>query len=898
MTIGTTTFAGDAVFTVTDTQDQALDGQTIAAGADLAATISFTPDAIGDFSATLTVTSDGGNVTVDVAGEGYIDTHFDPIDEQVGQYHDFTINSATITSYPVEGDYTLGAGDEIGVFDGDICVGAAYLSETLVDPVDIQASGFTVNHDFTFYLYDVANTRELLASYTWISGPTVFRNQDPLGATVVDLTADFEDVFTFNNSVTINSAIQNLVNNRYFRDNGNVAGFDGSANDDYDLALDAPEPSPPENSYISTYFPHGAADTIPFDSPFGDNFMYDIRETADLTNDVAVYEFYVDTDITGLVEMSFTANEDYNTDYGIVLYDVDSDSFQNLRDTDVYNFASNPAPDPNIHDLFYLRLGDATAPVTAYAAPVEDEILYGAEDYTLQWSFTDVTELKMANIFYSTDDGQSWTVFDQTNDMVLYRPDLGDNTYDWTVPQTYSMYSKLRIESEDWAGNVDTTDTDYTFKLAPTASSYPFLGDSWYLFSVPLVLDDANTGVDYVFGDGTHFVYDYVASQGYGLIQDVNQGPGYWVANSDFILADITGDAEIDSTVLTLNTDWNIVGCGLPTTLLKNNDLYFTNDGGITIRTFEEAWSGDPAWISRFLYAYEDGTYALADTLEQWQGYWLQALVENLEMITYAPYPGPAAEAGGEIDEFNENNWTVPITIRKGDAVDRLAAIGVNEEANNTFDRAFDVPTPPASPAADQIRMVFNHPEWNAFSGSNFSQDVRTSFNEENVSQNWFATIEASQPGIVTVTFEGISDLLPEGYIAVVHHEGGDVNLMESESFSFYYTEPYDIEIQINSETSVNPHYAGIPEEFAIQAAYPNPFNPSVNVVVAVPQATKMTAVVYDMLGREVAQLETGYVQAGYQTLTWTANGPTGLYFLRISTDTGWNAVQKLMYLK
>ncbi|MBD3167175.1 T9SS type A sorting domain-containing protein, partial [bacterium] len=90
----------------------------------------------------------------------------------------------------------------------------------------------------------------------------------------------------------------------------------------------------------------------------------------------------------------------------------------------------------------------------------------------------------------------------------------------------------------------------------------------------------------------------------------------------------------------------------------------------------------------------------------------------------------------------------------------------------------------------------------------------------------------------------------------------------------------------------------GRPTEWSIHSAYPNPFNPSLEVVVAVPEAADLRVVVFDVLGREAASLFEGRAETGYQTFHWRAEGPAGVYFLRVSNGKGWSAVQKLVYVK
>ncbi len=90
----------------------------------------------------------------------------------------------------------------------------------------------------------------------------------------------------------------------------------------------------------------------------------------------------------------------------------------------------------------------------------------------------------------------------------------------------------------------------------------------------------------------------------------------------------------------------------------------------------------------------------------------------------------------------------------------------------------------------------------------------------------------------------------------------------------------------------------GLPLEFAINAVYPNPFNPTVNVEIAVPMRSIVKAEVYDMLGRKVATLVQDQLSPGYHRLSWTAEGASGIYFLRVQSQNNWSEVRKLIFMK
>ena len=93
------------------------------------------------------------------------------------------------------------------------------------------------------------------------------------------------------------------------------------------------------------------------------------------------------------------------------------------------------------------------------------------------------------------------------------------------------------------------------------------------------------------------------------------------------------------------------------------------------------------------------------------------------------------------------------------------------------------------------------------------------------------------------------------------------------------------------------------PTVFALNANYPNPFNPTTTIGFELPVAAVVTLTVYDILGKEIVRLENRLIGAGYHQATWngrTSNGreaPTGIYFARLVTPTSTRTI-KMVLLK
>ena len=90
----------------------------------------------------------------------------------------------------------------------------------------------------------------------------------------------------------------------------------------------------------------------------------------------------------------------------------------------------------------------------------------------------------------------------------------------------------------------------------------------------------------------------------------------------------------------------------------------------------------------------------------------------------------------------------------------------------------------------------------------------------------------------------------------------------------------------------------GIPQAYALQQNYPNPFNPVTTISFELPEPGPVSLTIYDVWGREIAQLEAGTFAAGRFETTWDASlVQSGIYFYRLETPS-FTATRKLVVLK
>ena len=87
----------------------------------------------------------------------------------------------------------------------------------------------------------------------------------------------------------------------------------------------------------------------------------------------------------------------------------------------------------------------------------------------------------------------------------------------------------------------------------------------------------------------------------------------------------------------------------------------------------------------------------------------------------------------------------------------------------------------------------------------------------------------------------------------------------------------FDVVLGINDEL------AGLPEEYHLYQNYPNPFNPVTVIKYALPQASDISLVIYNLRGQEVRRWDIPGQPAGNHQVSWDApNIASGVYLYRL----------------
>jgi hypothetical protein len=98
--------------------------------------------------------------------------------------------------------------------------------------------------------------------------------------------------------------------------------------------------------------------------------------------------------------------------------------------------------------------------------------------------------------------------------------------------------------------------------------------------------------------------------------------------------------------------------------------------------------------------------------------------------------------------------------------------------------------------------------------------------------------------------------------------------------------------------TSVKAVRAPVPQHASLEQNFPNPFNPGTVIEFSIPRRVFVSLKIYDLLGREMATLVSGELDAGRHSAQWlSGNNAAGVYFYRLQTGRFFQT-RKLLLVK
>lgn len=230
--------------------------------------------------------------------------------------------------------------------------------------------------------------------------------------------------------------------------------------------------------------------------------------------------------------------------------------------------------------------------------------------------------------------------------------------------------------------------------------------------------------------------------------------------------------------------------------------------------------------------------------------------------------------------------WQVNLSARVGQARDDHNTLGVGADARAGLD-ARDGREPP--PIGDFVSLAFGAPE---APKSGLWRDVRPA---RSSLQTWTAEVRTNVSGLVTIEASRLSSV-PDEKAVWLQDEALDVtqNLRAKAQYRFSASGPSTsrrIRIVVGEPEAVQRALeteSTTPTRVRLLPSAPHPVRSHTTVRYAVPEPTRVTLRLYDVLGRQVTTFVDGkQVRGGTHTYNWTVGAETqalssGTYFLRL----------------
>lgn len=261
----------------------------------------------------------------------------------------------------------------------------------------------------------------------------------------------------------------------------------------------------------------------------------------------------------------------------------------------------------------------------------------------------------------------------------------------------------------------------------------------------------------------------------------------------------------------------------------------------------------------------------------------------------------PFALAAAKSTAFdNRAVWRIHIELLSEALTDGATSIGVSPTASRGRD-PLDLRMPRS--VGEGSGVFFDRPGWDP-GGSVFATDIRA---EICTLEAWPVSVRAVVQEPAQLSFSGVSDVPSQFQVLLIDDDRSrSINLRACSVYRFVPATPVSrFRIVVGTEEAARGLLADLlPKEFALGSNFPNPFNPSTTIPVAVPRTSTLVLSVFTILGEEVRTVFAGPLEPGRHWFVWDGKNARGLavssgvYLIRLTTDSGQHFTGKMLLTK
>ena len=370
----------------------------------------------------------------------------------------------------------------------------------------------------------------------------------------------------------------------------------------------------------------------------------------------------------------------------------------------------------------------------------------------------------------------------------------------------------------------------------------------------------------------------------------MNLGQGYYLALGNESTLSINGDVitsnDFSLADIDLEKGWNLISHPLASEVSKT-ELSFISDRQ------ESTWEDALFWglVSPALYGWSNASesYSTIYQINPWSGFWINTSRD----LTVKVRPHLPFDASSRLTEDDMVSINLSASTLDGLSGSDFITMSLKEGANDSFTYGEDEYDHPNPMLDSFIDLYLDKSDWvgtrdhrGILADSRyFAHDMR-SLDED--SQVWKVEGELyNVTGEIELAWS-INDINQEVHI-LVGDEVYDMQEVSSVTVS-------DLDNILVVAGDLNAYFA--PTEFALSAAYPNPFNPSTTMDLNLNESGYVSVKIYNVMGQLVSTLIEQDMSAGYHTINWNANDmSSGMYLVRVHAGENMET-QKIMLIK
>ena len=547
-----------------------------------------------------------------------------------------------------------------------------------------------------------------------------------------------------------------------------------------------------------------------------------------------------------------------------------------------FNVSGNSSP---TNEASATSAGDKTPPALGAVSYAQKVNLNTETPVSL--NITDLSGIKNATLYYRSGGAATFS----SRAMSLQN----GSTYTQTIPAAAvtNRGVEFYVAAEDGAGNLSQSPSYPIQVYCPNGIANPNAQPSgkdagaYRIFSIPLDLDNKSPAA-FLNANSTLGAYDSTKYRWYGFERSTqllreypnfgsmtmtpDMGFALLVSLQNLKLKTGSGTTAITTKLynIALPAGWSLIGNPF------NYNIPF-DSLRVSAGTFE-LWSFEGDWQIN------------TRGLEPWKGYaiWLS------QAATFSIRPGLAGLKSTtsfySVENNDAKNWLIQITAENGRSASRFNFAGQNEMAKDDEDQ-FDLHQPLR--LADGVELVFNR---------QLTTDIRQSSAS---GHTWELTCVLNPADeMLSLAFDGIQSIPSSFEVFLIDREtqtAYDLRRNQRLQFATRHLTEKNFRLiagtrtYLNTQTHETEFY---PSRYELLQNFPNPFNPTTQIIYSLPEASHVEVSVYNVRGEAVATLVNEEQESGSHTVVWNATEVgSGVYLIRIRAGR-FESMKKCLFVK